>query len=148
MSDTNTTAVDAEKVGTDDACNEWTTHWTTLVREWESSGLSQTEFCRQRSIKVTTFNFWKLRILKQTPGPNRHRRRRDPTTSAEQVVKHVRRRPHTNPSTAPFVPVVVRPGALNSEWRCEIACRNGRVIRLRELLPLDEIKALLLILES
>ena len=48
---------------------QWTEHWKRLVSEWQSSGLSQAEFCRQRAIRLTTFNFWKLRVLKQAPGP-------------------------------------------------------------------------------
>jgi hypothetical protein len=33
-----------------------------LVAAWERSGLSRTEFCRQRGVKLVTFAWWKRRL--------------------------------------------------------------------------------------
>jgi hypothetical protein len=125
----------------------WVEHWAKLVWEWQASGTSQAEFCRQREIKVTTFNFWKLRVLKQSPGKSRIRKPRDTSNPSTEPAKPWRRRMRTN-KAASFVPVVVRPSAIATTWHCEIACRNGRVLRLRESLPTDDLQALLSALES
>lgn len=30
-------------------------HWQTIIEQWQDSGLSQTEFCRQNQIKLQSF---------------------------------------------------------------------------------------------
>jgi hypothetical protein len=124
----------------------WVAQWTERVAQWQASGQSQAEFCRASGIKLTTFNFWKLRVLKQQPGPTRHRK---PRVRAENhpVAKQKRVRAAPKPA-ARFVPVVVRPDTARSEWWCEIACRNGRVLRLRENPPSETLRELVANLEA
>lgn len=42
-------------------------YWSDLVAAWSQSGLSQSEFCRQRGINGGTFMWWK-RQLQRVPG--------------------------------------------------------------------------------
>ena len=37
-----------------------------LIRQWESSGLSQTQFFRQNGISKSTFGYWRKKYLKET----------------------------------------------------------------------------------
>src|SRR5579863_1448597 len=92
-------------------------------------------------MKVSELNFWKLRVLRQTPGAKRHRKPREDVNKPAEAAKTSRRRVHT--ALAPFLPVVVRPNSTRAEWWCEIACRNGRCLRLREAISEAELKALL-----
>jgi hypothetical protein len=124
----------------------WVEQWSKRVAQWQASGLSQAEFCRQNGIKLTTFNFWKLRVLKQQPGPTLHRK---PRVSAASHPPEKRKRVRTaSTPAARFVPVVVRPDTARSEWWCEIACRNGRVLRLREKAPSETLRELVADLEA
>jgi len=124
----------------------WVEQWTKRVALWQASGLSQAEFCRLNGIKLTTFNFWKLRVLKQQPGPTRHRKPR--VSAANPPVEKQKRVGAASKPTARFVPVVVRPESARSEWWCEIACRNGRVLRLRENPPSETLRELVANLEA
>lgn len=124
----------------------WVKAWTKRVEQWQASGLSQAEFCRQNGIKLTTFNFWKLRVLKQQPGPTRHRKLR--ASAAKHPPEKQKRVGAASKPAARFVPVVVRPDSARSEWWCEIACRNGRVLRLRENLPSETLRELVANLEA
>lgn len=55
-------------------CEERSRRWTEWVSKWNGSGLSQAAFCREHGLNGNTFNYWKLRILKQSPGTKRSRR--------------------------------------------------------------------------
>ena len=48
--------------------------WTEWVTKWNGSGLSQAAFCREHGLNANTFNYWKLRALKQHSGTKRFRR--------------------------------------------------------------------------
>ena len=37
-----------------------------LIRQWESSGLSQTQFFRQNGNPKSTFGYWRKKYLKET----------------------------------------------------------------------------------
>ncbi len=37
-------------------------HWANIFREWSTSGLNKTEFCRQRGIKEKNFFYYQHRI--------------------------------------------------------------------------------------
>ena len=43
-------------------------HWREVLRRWESSGLSQAAFCRQRKIPVWRFTWWKKRLSEERPA--------------------------------------------------------------------------------
>ena len=36
--------------------------WREVLEDWKRSGLSITEFCRQRNLKTVTFHRWKTRL--------------------------------------------------------------------------------------
>ena len=44
--------------------------WAALLREWETSGLTRSEFCRKHNIKCSTFDYWRrqLRVDKNVHG--------------------------------------------------------------------------------
>jgi len=39
--------------------------WTGLVREWQSSGLSQKAFAQRKGIAVTTLSWWSCRLRRE-----------------------------------------------------------------------------------
>ena len=42
--------------------------WRSRIKAWESSGLSQVEYCRQKDLSRCQFTYWKCRLLrKETP---------------------------------------------------------------------------------
>jgi len=43
-------------------------HWREVLRRWESSGLSQAAFCRQREIPIWRFTWWKKRLSDERPA--------------------------------------------------------------------------------
>lgn len=47
-------------------CEEKRIYWEEMVSRWETSGLSQIEFCRQNDLNRHRFNYWKRRIKKCT----------------------------------------------------------------------------------
>lgn len=101
--------------------------WRRLVAAWARSGLSQSEFCRRRGVKLGAFGWWKRRLKGVTPSVERVRRRR--------------RRPAV-PQRADFVEVALperfrasRPLApegagFGGSGGYEIALRSGHVIRV------------------
>lgn len=38
--------------------------WSARIQEWQASGLSQADFCRQSNLNMVTFASWKRRVLK------------------------------------------------------------------------------------
>jgi hypothetical protein len=60
-------------------------YWRSVVGQWEWSGLSQVEFCRQRGINGGTFAWWKRR-LRRASGDLPARRGR-PRKVAERFVE-------------------------------------------------------------
>ena len=42
--------------------SERAVYWQQVLGEWEGSGLSQAEFCRQRNLTAVTFAWWKRRL--------------------------------------------------------------------------------------
>lgn len=86
--------------------------WTEWVSKWECSGSSQAVFCREHGLNANTFNFWKLRVLRQRPGTSRSR-------GAHEA---------TGGSGAPaFVPVRV---ATRAPCAVEVCLRGGHTIRI------------------
>jgi hypothetical protein len=53
-------------------------YWRRKLAAWESSGLTQAEFCRRRGLKAVTFAWWKRRLVGTTGrgGRGRGARRR------------------------------------------------------------------------
>lgn len=38
-------------------------YWRRMMTAWESSGLTQAEFCRRRGLKAVTFGWWKRQLV-------------------------------------------------------------------------------------
>ena len=132
--------------------------WTDRIHEWQASGVSQAVFAQARGIPITTFNWWKRRILKQAPGRKRVRRAVTSPPVDDAAAKSPRKRgrpkgasakakPPSASSTS-FLPVRVVPGSTAPTWWLEVACRNGRVLRLRDAIELPQLAALIAALES
>ena len=86
--------------------------WAALVSEWRASGASQAAFCRERGLNANSFNFWKLRVLRQRPGTRRAR------SSLEAV---------TGAGAPAFIPVRV---AAPEACALEVCLRTGHMIRI------------------
>lgn len=125
--------------------------WTDRIHEWQASGTSQGAFSKARGIPLTTFNWWKRRILKQAPGRKRVRRVLAPESPAAPSPRRGRvpdRKARRRSSPHTFVPVRVVPSAPGAAWALEVACRGGRVLRLREWVEPSRLAALVAALES
>jgi len=48
-------------------------YWMRKLAAWESSGLTQAEFCRRRGLKAVTFAWWKRRLVGTTGRGGRAR---------------------------------------------------------------------------
>jgi hypothetical protein len=55
--------------------SERAAYWRRLLGEWEQSGLSQAEFCRQRGIRAVNLAWWKRRLRSSAGGPRAGRPR-------------------------------------------------------------------------
>jgi len=91
-------------------------HWREVLRRWESSGLSQAAFCRQRKIPISRFTWWKKRLSEERPA-----------------------------ASGLFVPVHVAPSPASSA-EFELTLHGGRLLRFSaDVSParLDEIVAAL-----
>jgi hypothetical protein len=40
--------------------------WVQKLQDWEMSGLKRAEYCRQNQIPVSTFDYWRKRIRKES----------------------------------------------------------------------------------
>jgi hypothetical protein len=40
------------------------TDWLGLARAWESSGISQRQFCKDHGLKLASFSYWRTQYLK------------------------------------------------------------------------------------
>ena len=41
-------------------------YWEGQIKGWEQSGLRQTEYCRQNSLKIRNFGYWKRRLSQKS----------------------------------------------------------------------------------
>jgi len=85
--------------------------WTELVLKWRDSGASQASFCREHGLNPNSFNFWKLRVLRQRPGARRKRR----ILEAPEA------------SGLPFIPVQVATPVASA---IEVGLHSGHTIRI------------------
>ena len=101
-------------------CKEHSRRWTEWVSKWQGSGSSQAAFCREHGLNGNTFNYWKLRVLKQRPGTKRFRRVPGAKSAA-------------NGGKARFTPVRVvaaAPGIVAPACAYEVSLRSGHTIRI------------------
>lgn len=40
------------------------THWQSHIDNWQQSGVSQTEYCKQHGLKLANFGYWRTRLKK------------------------------------------------------------------------------------
>ena len=106
--------------------------WTEWVTKWQGSGSSQAAFCREHGLNGNTFNYWKLRVLKQRPSTKRFRR----VVKAAPVAKR---------GEIKFTPVRVV-----SVPACayEVSLRSGHTIRIASDFDEASLRRLLGVLES
>ena len=76
-------------------------YWMRKLAAWESSGLTQAEFCRRRGLKAVTFAWWKRQLVGTADRGGRGR---------NAGGRGTRRRASTGPSKPAFVEVAL-PGA-------------------------------------
>lgn len=43
-------------------------YWRQQIKTWKRSGLSQKQYCRSRSLALSTFCYWKRRLNNQQPA--------------------------------------------------------------------------------
>jgi len=43
--------------------------WKKQIEAWQSSGLEQTEYCRQNNLKYHLFTYWKKKLLHPAESP-------------------------------------------------------------------------------
>lgn len=91
-------------------------YWRALLEECHASGLSQTEFCRQRGIKRRSLSFWKWKVSHEA-GAGRPRRR---VFVPVRVIPTRRRSGEVASGSAP---------AWDGE--IEIVLGSGRLVRVR-----------------
>lgn len=48
-------------------------HWRGVIEEWTDSGLSQSEFCRQRDLSLPSFSWWKWELSRRDRESERPR---------------------------------------------------------------------------
>jgi hypothetical protein len=52
------------------SATELRTFWRCHLEQWQHSGLTQIEYCRQQDVSRDRFSYWKKRLLPaQAPGP-------------------------------------------------------------------------------
>ena len=90
-------------------------HWHGVLRAWETSGLSQKEFCHRKGHSFTSFHHWRQEI-----------RRRD-ALRRRQERRGLRRA--QNPISLPdFAPVRVISSPAQPSWALEIALADGKTV--------------------
>ena len=104
--------------------------WERLMAEFDASGLSRAEFCRQRNLNYTTMSKWITRRTKAVlAGNHRSRHRKDCASEA-----------------SPFVEVSIASEARPAAY--EVVLRTGRSIRVPADFDADAVTRLILAVES
>lgn len=111
------------------ACDERSRRWTELVTKWQGSGSSQAVFCREYGLNANTFNFWKLRVLRQRPGTRRNRRMLEVTADDDSK----------------FIPVRV---STPVSCAIEVCLRSGHTIRIESGFDETALRRLIGVLEQ
>ena len=111
------------------ACEERRRRWTELVTKWQGSGSSQAAYCREHGLNANTFNFWKLRVLRQRSGRRRKRHMHEATADGDSK----------------FIPVRV---ATSVSCAFEICLRSGHTIRIESGFDETALRRLIGVLEQ
>ena len=104
-------------------------HWQAILADFNASGLSVSEFCRQRGIVEQSLYRWRIKLA----------------TCLTQVSAS------GISGAAAFVPVVIRPGTadpLRGDDSLQVDLRGGRVLRLPMSMPAQRVAELVHALEG
>lgn len=82
--------------------------WRGHLSSWQSSGLSQAEYCRRKNLTPADFSWWKHELA-----------RRDG-----------RAKPPAPQDSPTFVPVKLAAAGHSAGCGCEVVLRNGRCLRI------------------
>ncbi len=114
-------------------------HWRGVLAEQRTSGVSHSEFCRQKAISMNAYFWWKREI------PRREAERANGRGQGKQRAG-ARRLPRPS-----LVPVRIRPlpgaGSLEGD-RFEVVLRGTRVIRVPVGFHAEELRRLVSVLED
>jgi hypothetical protein len=108
-----------------------------LLADWEASGLTQVEFCRQRGVNANSFKNWKHQLAKRTEATPPPKERRG-----------TRRKKQAALLSRDFTPIHVSTSTAPGAWWLELQLLGGRVLRLASALPAAEVAALAAALEQ
>ena len=102
-------------------------YWRRMTQEWKRSGQSQAAFCETRNLKLTTFRWWRHRLLRET---------------AEAA------KAKGTDSSAPFIPVRLVDPSSSSSQPIEIVLANSQRIRVPSEFDSDTLRRILAILDE
>lgn len=102
-------------------------YWRRVTREWKQSGQSQAAFCETRNLKLTTFRWWRHRLLRE----------------AAEAAKT-----KETGSSAPFIPVRIVETSSPSSQPIEIVLANLQRIRVPSGFDPDTLRRVLAILDE
>ena len=110
-------------------------HWRGVLRAWETSGLSQKEFCRRKGHSFTSFHHWRQEIRRRDALRRRQERR---------GLRHAQ-----NPPPLPdFAPVRVISTPARPPWALEIALADGKAVRVAPEADPETLRKVLAVLEE
>jgi hypothetical protein len=88
-------------------------NWLTVIKEWESSDLTQAEFCKQKEIKKVTFGYWRNKFI----------------SSGDVESRAVKTSLDTNAPSG-FIPFDISPAATTDGKIIEIILPHGISLRI------------------
>ena len=115
-----------------------TDNWEGLVAAWEKSGLSQSEFCRRRGVKLVTFGWWKRKLKGVTS-----RRRSGGKVSSRSRTRRANRRAQFVEVALPRSVAGATPLPERDVGNYEIAVGNGCTIRLPRDFDVNQVTRLI-----
>lgn len=101
-------------------------YWRRAQRQWQSSGLSQIDFCRKRRISIWSFRWWNRRL----GGPKKAKPRAKPALPTLLPVQVIE-----SPDPIQQVPL-------------ELEVNGGRIVRIRSGFDRQTLRALIAALED
>ena len=111
--------------------------WEGAVAEWSQGCASEEEFCRRRSIGVSTFRWWRSRLVPRRTG-----------SRSAQPKNAVGRERASQPAPL-FIPVrITRPVPDSTPGDFEVVLLGGRRIRVPARFDQEALASLVSILES
>ena len=88
-------------------------NWLAVINEWESSDLTQAEFCKQKEIKKVTFGYWRNKFI----------------SSGEVESRAVKTSLETNAPSG-FIPFDISPAVTPGGKMIEIILPHGISLRI------------------